>query len=67
MSKLKTRLIPLGLLPNPSGPGPSRALRTRASEANLLAIKVSQPGLPAWWRLVAPMLDWVGTFVKHLT
>ena len=67
MPKLKTHLTPLGPLLNLSGPGPSRALRTRVNEANLLTIKVSQPGLPAWWRLVAPMLDWVGTFVKHLT
>ena len=67
MPKLKTHLTPLGLLPNLSRLGSSRAPRTHANEANLLMIKVSQPGLPAWWRLVAPMLDWVGTFVKHLT
>lgn len=34
---------------------------------NTLTLRVSQPGLPSWWRLAAPQLNWVSTFVKHLS
>jgi hypothetical protein len=34
---------------------------------NTLSLKVSQPGLPSWWRLAAPQLNWVSAFVKHLS
>lgn len=34
---------------------------------NSLVVRVTQPGLPSWWRLAAPQLNWVSTFVKHLS
>lgn len=34
--------------------------------SNMLCLKVSQPGLPSWWRLAAPQLNWVSSFTRHL-
>lgn len=34
---------------------------------NSLVVRVTQPGLPSWWRLAAPHLNWISAFVKHLS
>jgi len=33
---------------------------------NSLSFKINQPGLPSWWRLAAPNLNWISAFTKHL-
>lgn len=33
---------------------------------NVLSLRISQPGLPSWWRLAAPQLNWVSSFTRHL-
>lgn len=31
----------------------------------VLLFRVTQPGLPSWWRLVGPSLDWLRAFIKN--
>jgi hypothetical protein len=47
--------------------GVSAPARPIKPQTNTMALKITQPGLPSWWRLAAPALDWVGTFVRHIS
>ena len=59
---LKNHIKPVTWAPHPLVHSPSLAARP-----NSLTIKLTQPGLPAWWRLVSPSLDWLKTFIKQLS
>jgi hypothetical protein len=72
LSSKGLKTTPILSKPRPNKPPLVAVLRaiSRVSPrpvTNTLALRVSQPGLPSWWRLAAPRLNWVSTFVKHLS
>lgn len=66
----KTKLTPLSTLRTKTSGLSCVNKRLRLGDtcfSNSLSLRCSQPGLPTWWRLAAPSLNWVGTFVKQVS
>jgi hypothetical protein len=61
---LGTKVLRLRLQPLYGVSTPARPPRP---QTNTMALRVTQPGLPSWWRLAAPDLNWLGTFVNHIS